>query len=303
MKKRVYDVVVVGSGIAGMSCSLYLKRNNLDILLIENNIPGGQINYTSVIENYPGFSSIDGVTFNMNVLEQLKKLDIQPRNYEIKEILKGRGYKRLITSKEEILTKNIVVATGRKPKGLNLKDEELFIGRGISWCALCDGSLYKDKEVVVIGGGASSLEEALYLSKICNKVTIINKNKEFKADNKLINAVLSNSKIDIIYEAITTAYNHTNNILTGVTILKDGVSSQIKCVGIFIYIGYYPNSKVVDGLNMKRDNGYIVTNKKGMTSINKIYACGDVVKKDFYQIILAAASGVNVALNIIKSIK
>ena len=302
MPNNIYDVVIIGAGIAGMSCSLYLKRNNLNILLIENKTPGGQINYTSMIENYPGFTKIDGVSFNMNVLEQLKLLDIIPKYYDIKEIKRSKSYKKIITTKEEILCKNIVIATGRSPKKLGLENEDKFIGKGISWCSFCDGNLYKDKEVIVIGGGSSSLEEALYLSNICSKVTIINKNDYFKSDKVLLDKVLNNKKITIMYEANITNYIDDGSKIIGIKVIQNNIECEIDASCVFIYIGYKPNSAIIESMKVKLVDDYIVTNNKGETNIKGIYACGDVVKQDFYQIILAASSGVNVALNIIKKL-
>lgn len=298
---KIYDVVIIGSGIAGMSAALYLKRSNLDILLIENNIPGGQINYTSIIENYPGFKNIDGVTFNMNVLEQLKILNVIPKYYNIKEVELDNKVKKIITDKEEILSNNVIIATGRKPKKLGLDKEEKLIGKGISWCSYCDGNLYKDKDVIVIGGGASALEESLFLANICSKVTIVNKYDKFKSDKNLLEKVLANKKIEIVYNSNTTEYIVENDKILGILVKTEEKSEKILGEGVFIYIGYEPNTLLFEDKNLEIENAYILTDNTGKTNINGVYACGDVVKKDFYQIVLAAADGVNVALNIIKN--
>lgn len=300
MKKK-YDVVIIGSGIAGMSAALYLKRANIDLLLIENNVPGGQINYTSVIENYPGFNNINGTDFNMNVLEQLKNIEVVPQYFDIKKIITKGEYKEIITNSETIMCKNIVIATGRRPKKLRLENEEKFIGNGLSWCGFCDGNLYKDKDVIVIGAGASALEESIYLSKICNKVTIINKYDFFKSDKLLYEKVENNSKIEIIYNAQTKKYIVENNKIFGIIINREEKEEKIFASGIFIYVGYEPNTELIMDSNIIMDNNYIIVDENGMTNVDGIYACGDVVKKQFYQIILASADGVNVALNIIKS--
>lgn len=300
---NIYDVVIIGSGIAGMSCALYLKRNNLNILLIENKVPGGQINYTSMIENYPGFDNIDGVSFNMNVLKQLKTIDVVPKFYDIIKINEKDGLKEIETTKELIKCKKIVISTGRKPKQLGLENEDKYMGKGISYCSFCDGNLYKDKEVIVIGGGSSALEESLFLSNICSKVTIINKNNQFKSDESLISKIKTKDNINIIYNSKTEKYIDENGKIGGILISSDNLTKEILASCIFVYIGYEPHVGLLDDLNIELENNYIITNNQGMTNIEGIYAAGDVVKKDFYQIVLAAADGVNVALNIIKKLQ
>ena len=173
MEKR-YDCIVIGAGVSGMTAAIYLKRAGLDVLLLEKSAPGGQINQTSKIENYPGFLSVDGPTLAMNMFEQVQNLDISYQYGNVAKIRNREDLKEVITDQDIYLAKALIIATGRIPNKLNLEEENRFINRGVSWCALCDGSFYKNKVVGVIGSGNSALEEALYLSVICSKVIIMN---------------------------------------------------------------------------------------------------------------------------------
>ena len=176
------NTVIIGSGIAGMTAAIYLKRANIDFIIIEKGAPGGQILRTSTIENYPGFNKIDGPEFAMNVYKQLNELNVNYIFDDVKEISNNNEKILIKTQNSEIVCENIIIATGRNPRKIGLDNEDKYIGKGISYCALCDGNLYKDKNVAIIGGGNSAFEEALYLSKICKKVTLISINTVFKAD-------------------------------------------------------------------------------------------------------------------------
>ena len=183
MKK--YKVVIIGSGIAGMTAAIYLKRGGIDPVIIENNAPGGTLNYIPEIENYPGYDSIPGPDLAMNIYTQVTRLGIEYIFKDIKEIDLD---KKIIDN--EIKYDYLIIATGRKHRLLNLENEDNLLGRGISTCALCDGNFYKDKEIIVVGGASSALTESLYLSKICKKVTIVLRKDNFTGENYLIEKVL-----------------------------------------------------------------------------------------------------------------
>lgn len=292
---HIYDCIIVGSGIAGMSSAIYLKRANKDILLLESYMPGGQINNTSNVENYPGFTKIDGPTLVMNLQNQINSMEI-PLNYEKVVNIKKEDNFIVETNKEKYLTKNIILATGRTPNKLGIEDE--FIGKGVSYCALCDGNLYKNEEVLVVGGGNSAFEESLYLSKICKKVTILNRSDKLKASMILQEEVNKKENIEIIYNCSIEKINSENNKIVSVTTNK----GDINCTGIFIYIGLTPNLDYIN-LDLEKENNYIIVDNKMKTNIEGIYACGDIIKKDVYQIITAASEGAIAATSIIRSME
>lgn len=294
-----YDCIIIGAGPAGIGAAIYLKRANKKICLIEKNVPGGKLNTISNIENYLGFDLITGPDLSLNLYKQINKLNIELKNEEAIQIENFDDKKVVITNKGKYETDFIILATGRQNKKLNLKDEENLEGRGISYCAVCDGPLYKDKEVVVIGGGTSALGEAIHLSSFCKKVTIINKNTSFKAEDTLLKQAQDTKNITIIYNAKIKKYNKKENQLCGVSIDINGKKQEIKAEGCFVFIGTQAENTLLKNI-ITDELGYIICDEKQETSVNKIYACGDNVKKEVYQIVTAASDGAVAALDILK---
>jgi len=202
-----YDCVVVGAGPAGMTAAIYLKRANCNVLLLESSVPGGQVNRSAVVENYPGFTKIDGPTLASKMYEQVQELKIDYRYGEVIDILEENNDKIVKTLKEEIRCKGVIIATGRVPKELGLENETALVGNGISWCAVCDGPLYRNKDVCVVGSGNSALEESLYLADICNSVTIINRSEHWRADSILVKKATKHEKIKILYNSVVNTIN------------------------------------------------------------------------------------------------
>lgn len=284
-----HKVVILGSGIAGMTAGIYLKRGGLDVLVVEDNIPGGVLNEIPSIENYPGYEEISGPDLAMNIYNQLTKLGVKILNKKITSIDLNN---KIINN--NIKYEYLVIATGRKSKMLSLEHEKELLGKGISTCALCDGFFYKDKKVAVVGGGSSSLTEALYLSKICKEVIIIHRRYKLTSDKYLIDKVNSTKNIKVLYNSNITKYNQNNNKLTSVIINN---KDNLEVEGVFLAIGSTPNSEI---FNVNKDNNYIIVDSNYMTNIDKVYAIGDVIKKDYYQLSTAASDAVVAASNIIK---
>ena len=211
--KTDYDVIVIGMGPAGITSALYLKRANLNCLIIEKNTPGGLLNKTSTVENYPGIIQITGPDLAYKFYEQLNAQQIPQKFEEVKEIIDNNDYKKVVTNKGEYTAKKIIIAIGREPKKLKNTNEERLEGKGISFCSLCDGTLYKNEEVSIIGGGNSALEEALYLSDICKKVTIINKSNSLKGDSILIDKVNDKENIEVINNSEVKEFHGKNDKL------------------------------------------------------------------------------------------
>lgn len=284
-----HKVVILGSGIAGMTAGIYLKRGGLDVLVVEDNIPGGVLNEIPSIENYPGYEEISGPDLAMNIYNQLTKLGVKILNKKITSIDLNN---KIINN--NIKYEYLVIATGRKSRMLSLKHEKELLGKGISTCALCDGFFYKDKKVAVVGGGSSSLTEALYLSKICKEVIIIHRRDKLTADKYLIDKVNNTKNIKVLYNSNITKYNQNNNKLTSVIINN---KDNLEVEGVFLAIGSTPNSEI---FNVNKDNNYIIVDSNYMTNIDKVYAIGDVIKKDYYQLSTASSDAVVAASNIIK---
>lgn len=284
-----HKVVILGSGIAGMTAGIYLKRGGLDVLVVEDNIPGGVLNEIPSIENYPGYEEISGPDLAINIYNQLTKLGVKILNKKITSIDLNN---KIINN--NIKYEYLVIATGRKSRMLSLEHEKELLGKGISTCALCDGFFYKDKKVAVVGGGSSSLTEALYLSKICKEVIIIHRRDKLTSDKYLIDKINSTKNIKVLYNSNITKYNQNNNKLTSVIINN---KDNLEVEGVFLAIGSTPNSEI---FNVNKDNNYIIVDSNYMTNIDKVYAIGDVIKKDYYQLSTAASDAVIAASNIIK---
>lgn len=287
-----YNTIIIGSGISGMSCAIYLKRAGLSTLIIENNAPGGQLNKAGTIENYPGFTSISGPDLAMSIYSQVQEYDIPYLFEDIIEI--SYEGKVVSTNTKKYYYQNLVFATGRREKLLDLNHEKEFIGRGISLCATCDGALYRDQDVLVVGGGSSAVSEAIYLSKICRKVYLIYRKSVLRAESILQDRIKKCSNVEVIYDEEIVEYLYDEEKIYGVKVKSE---RKFLVDGIFLAIGSIPNSELFVG---KKQDGYIVVDDKGRTSIENVYACGDVTLKNVYQLITASSEGVQVANHIIQ---
>ena len=296
----MYHTVIIGSGVAGMTAAIYLKRARKDICILENGVPGGQITLASSVENYPGFSSITGSDLALNIYNQVLNLGVTYKYTKANQVKVEDDFITVITDKEEIKCKNLIIATGRAPRKLEVTLEDRLVGSGISFCATCDSSLYKDKKVAVVGGGTAALEEAIYLSKICNSVTLIHRRDTFSATDALVNDVKNTKNITILTNRTVKEFKVNDNKLSGI-VLEDKQNNQeeITVDGCFEYIGQVPNTKIFENLDILDDKGYVNVDKNYQTKISGIYAAGDCVKKDLYQVVTACSEGAIAANNII----
>ena len=291
-----YDLIIVGGGIAGITAAIYAKRSNLNVLIIEKNAIGGLLNKISEIKNYPGFTSINGYELTEKLYDQIKELEVPIKLEEVINIeLDNNNLKRVITKEDEYLTKSVLITTGRIPKKIGLENESNLYGRGLSTCALCDGNFFKGKDVAVIGGGNSALQEALYLANIVNKVYLIHRRDEFRADENLIKEIKNNTKITIVYNSTVTNINEENNIVKSITLNGEKI---IEVAGVFVYIGFIPGTNFIERLGITNESGYIITNGFGQTKIPGIFAAGDIIDKQVYQLVTAASEAAIAAINI-----
>ena len=298
--KNKYDCIVIGAGVSGMTAAIYLKRAGLDVLLLEKSVPGGQINQTAKIENYPGFLSIDRPTLAANMFEQVQKLDISYQYGTVETIKNKENHKEVITDQDSYVTKAIIIATGRIPNKLNLEEENQFINHGLSWCALCDGSFYKDKVVGVIGSGNSALEEALYLSEICSKVIMMNRKDRYKGSAMLLEELQKKDNVEFMYHCTIQKLNERDGRLGSITVRQDENIKEIEMEGLFEYIGYHPDTGFLNDFHITSSDGYIIVDQNMKTNIDGLYACGDVIKKDVYQIATAIGEGATAATQVQK---
>lgn len=301
--KLDFDVVIIGAGVAGMTAAIYLKRSGINCCLIEREIPGGQINKSSSVKNYPGFVDISGPDLSNNIFKQVTELGVTYRYGNVLKIEVEKDKKIVKTDMEEITTKNIIVATGRKSRKLDIPGEAELIGKGVSYCALCDANFFKNEDIAVIGGANSALEEAIYLSNICKKVTIVYRKDKLKADEIFINRIKDIDNIEVKYNSEVKSLNELDGRLKDITIEIDNKEEILPVKGCFIYIGQVPANEAFKDILEFDNNGYIKVDEHNQTNIKGIYAAGDIIKKDTYQLLTAMNDGVISAVNCIKDIK
>lgn len=295
----VYDVAIIGAGPGGVCASIYAKRSGLNVLVLESKMFGGLLNYTNVVDNYPGFSKISGPDLAFKMHEHFKTFDVDYKNENVVDVVVEDDIKKVVTKKDTYFAKNVIIATGRSRRSLNVPGEAELRGHGISYCAMCDGNFYKGRDVIVVGAGDSSLEESIYLSNIVKSVTIVVRGSKLSGNNSLIQEVEGRENIKVEFGVNIQELCSIDGALSGV-ILSDG--RKIEASGIFVYIGFDPVLPFESELDIERDKGYIVVDNNFETSIEGIYAVGDIIKKDLYQIISAEYEGAVAASHIAKRI-
>ena len=289
-----YDLIIIGSGPAGLSAAQYSARSNLSTLVIDSPLPNSQLMNIWELENYPGiFPAVNGFDFLTTMQNQAKSFGAEIQNHQIDKIEKDETSQKFIISCQdtEFSCKAIIVATGAKHRKLEIPGETEFTGKGVSYCATCDGSFFKNKTVVVVGGGDSACSEAEYLSSICEKVIMIHRKSSFRAQKSLANRVLSNSKIQVIFNSVVNSIEGNLKVESIVVQnLNDNSVQKIQTDGIFIFAGMIPQTELFENLE-KDQQGYIVTDEKMQTSQKGIFCAGDVRSKSFRQIVTATSDG------------
>ncbi len=290
-----YDLIIVGAGPAGMAAALYAVRAGLKFLLLEGKIPGGLMSTTDKIENYPGCTEpLSGMQLTDNMEKQLLSFGVKYEWAYIEQVQKIEG--KFILRAEDgkmFITKTVIVATGSTPKKLHVPGEEEYRGRGVSYCATCDGPFYKGKTVVVVGGGDSAVKEAMYLTRFCQKVYVIHRRDTLRAERIVAEEAMKNEKLEFIWDSVIEAINGEANKVTQVRVknTKTGTTNEVFTDGVFIYVGYKPKSKFLGDLVKKDEVGFILTDEDMGTSTSGMFAAGDVRAKSFRQVVTAVADG------------
>ena len=292
-EEKIYDVVIIGAGPAGMTAAVYASRANLSTLMLERGIPGGQMANTEDVENYPGYESILGPDLSNKMFEHAKKFGAEYAYGEVKEIIDGEEYKTIDAGSKQYKTRTIIISTGAEYKKIGVPGEKELGGRGVSYCAVCDGAFFKNKELFVIGGGDSAVEEGVYLTRFASKVTIVHRRDELRAQKILQERAFANEKVDFIWNSTLKSINEKDGKVGSVTLIStvDGTETELPADGVFIYIGMLPLTKPFQTLGITNDNGYIETNDRMETKIPGIFAAGDVREKQLRQIVTATGDG------------
>ncbi|MGG1346610.1 thioredoxin-disulfide reductase [Bacillus subtilis] len=292
-EEKIYDVIIIGAGPAGMTAAVYTSRANLSTLMIERGIPGGQMANTEDVENYPGFESILGPELSNKMFEHAKKFGAEYAYGDIKEVVDGKEYKVVKAGSKEYKARAIIIAAGAEYKKIGVPGEKELGGRGVSYCAVCDGAFFKGKELVVVGGGDSAVEEGVYLTRFASKVTIVHRRDKLRAQSILQARAFDNEKVDFLWNKTVKEIHEENGKVGNVTLVDTvtGEESEFKTDGVFIYIGMLPLSKPFENLGITNEEGYIETNDRMETKVEGIFAAGDIREKSLRQIVTATGDG------------
>lgn len=294
-----YDVIIVGAGPAGMTAAVYASRAKLSTVMIERGMPGGQMANTEDVENFPGFDLITGPDLSTKMFTHAQKFGAKYEYGDIKEIEDKGSYKVVNMGDKTLTARAIIIATGAEYKKIGVPGEQELGGRGVSYCAVCDGAFFKGKNLYVIGGGDSAVEEGIFLTKFADKVTIVHRRDELRAQKIIQDRAFKNDKIDFIWNTTLKTINEKDGKVGSVTLVstEDGSESEHQADGVFIYIGMKPLTKPFESLGILNENGYIETNDEMETKVPGVYAAGDVREKTLRQIVTATGDGSIAAQN------
>lgn len=296
----MWDIIIVGAGPAGLTAALYALRANKKVLIFEAKTYGGQIINAASIENYPGIEKISGFEYATNLYNQVKKLGAE---FKFETVIRVDEEKNVITNKGTYRAKSIILSTGAENRKLKIDGEEELVGRGVSYCATCDGNFYKGKTVAVIGGGNTALEDALYLSNIANKVFLIHRRDEFRADDKYVQKVKEQENIELILNANVVKFKGDSKLQSIVIKNNDGSIFEIELEGIFIAVGQEPKNENFTNIVDLDDKGYIISDDGVHTKVKGIYIAGDSREKSLRQLTTAVSDGAIAATIAIKEAK
>jgi len=296
---EIYDLIIVGGGPGGLSAGIYAMRAALKTVLIEKGLPGGQVNLTESVENYPGFEQISGFDLSQKFLQHAQGYGLEVRQQEVAAVEPGLEFHSVRLANGDLLNGHaVILATGGSPRKLKIPGESEYYGHGVSYCATCDGFFFRGKNVVVVGGGDTALEEAIYLAKITRQVHLVHRRDALRGSRILQQRVMAEANIEILWNTIVTEILANDQGVRGVTLQdkQTGVLRELPVDGVFIFIGFLPNNQLVpEGIRMDHD-GYVMTDEKCETNLAGIFVIGDLRQKYARQIVTAAADGCTAAL-------
>lgn len=291
--EKMYDVIIIGSGPGGMTAALYASRSNLSVLVLERGIPGGEMLNTSEIENYPGFPDITGPELAQKMHESATKFGAEYAYGDVSGITVDGNIRIVHAGKKSYKAYSVIIATGAHHRKLGVSGENELSGRGVSYCAVCDGAFFKDKHLIVVGGGDSAVEEGTYLTQFAKSVTLIHRRDTLRAQKILQDRAFKNDKMNFIWDSTVTHIHEKDGVVSSVSIenVRTGEVIQKAIDGVFIYVGVLPNSQPFESLHITDEQGWIITNEHMETTIPGIYAIGDVRTTPLRQVVTAVGDG------------
>ena len=289
----MYEVLIIGAGPAGMTAAIYASRAGYKTAILEHGVPGGQAATTDMIENYPGFpEGISGPELMMKFFEQTQTFGVEMIYEQVQSLDLSGDIKKVITDKQTIEAKAIVIASGAKPRTLGVENEGRLRGRGVSYCATCDGFFFRDQPVAVVGGGDTAVEEAMYLTKMCSSVTLIHRRDELRANKLAQSRALANEKLNILYDTVVDEIVGDEKVTQlKLRNKKTDATSTLDVNGVFIFVGYLPNASFLPAELEVNEQGYIITDEEMATNIPGVFAIGDVRQKKLRQVTTAVGDG------------
>ena len=293
MENNCFDVIIIGGGPAGYTAALYAARANLTAMVIEKFAPGGQMATTEIVENYPGFvEGINGFELGMQMKKGAERFGVKTKLAEVKSVELDKNPKLIHTSKDTFQAKTIILALGAYPRELGLPNERNLRGRGVSYCATCDGMFYKDKTVVIVGGGNTAVADAIFLAKICKKVYLVHRRDELRASKTYMESLEKTENIEFIWSSEVVEIL-ADEFVTGVKVKSrnDDSVRMVACDGIFVAIGNVPNTELINGQVELDEAGYVPADETTRTNIPGVFAVGDMRNKPLRQIVTAVADG------------
>ncbi|MGD8229497.1 MAG: thioredoxin-disulfide reductase [Desulfobacteraceae bacterium] len=293
----MHDIIIIGGGPAGLTAGLYTARARLNVMLLERLAPGGQVLNTDWVENYPGFpDGISGFELVERMKTQAERFDLPIELEEVMELAFSPEKKTVVTNKRRLEAKALIIATGATPKKLGIEGEDLLTGKGVSYCATCDGPFYKDQEVVVIGGGDTALEEAIFLTRFASTIHLAHRRDELRAVKLLQDRAMAQEKIKFIWDTIPLKILGENGV-EGIELknVKTGEISRKEAQGVFIFIGTKPNADLIKGMVTQDESGFVISDDKTQTSVPGVFAAGDIRSKPWRQISTAVGEGATAA--------
>ncbi len=308
MKEADYELVIIGGGPAGLTAGLYAARAKLNVILIEKLVPGGQVVISDWIENYPGFpEGISGPDLVQKITEQVKRFDLNIESNEVVSMDLSEPVKKITLSDRTITTHTVIIATGASPKKLGVPGEDTFYGKGVSFCATCDGPFFKDSVVATVGGGNTAVQESLFLTKFAKKVYLIHRRDKLRANAILQERALANNKIEFLWDSVLTGINGLTNVeKISVQNIKTGDKKELPVDGCFLWVGIVPNTHFIADAVKLDEYGFVIADLNMETSVPGVFAAGDVRNTPLRQIATAIGDGAIAAFtaeNYIENIK